>query len=388
MSNILDQIRQTIEQTENFFSIHKLENDSLTEHACNFLISRTYSELETTATEFMKKILEIHGKVISVGGPALTLNMIELYDPKIRDEHRLHFVHLINVFLLGLYIYHSIRQVKEAIMNDIESSPNEIPYRNGLFNYSGGSKEGEFQYRWRLTAIGHDIGYPIELSKNRIGYLIDYIKKLVNIQQDVTVFSDFERYNDWDIFSEIDSSVTSINLRTYASYQKTHPAHQSVFHDHGIYGANLFLRLMHELFDKEPCRIKRLENSTIIFDRKLLHRGLKKIARAIALHNLDSYKNAFFISQVENDKLYKLHGESLTWLLKISDELQEWYKFQINDIPPQNAPLPPVELSIDIQQDKILVRNYPKSEHDVQELLEKFMRYYSPSNMIRFNNAE
>ncbi|MFH2111178.1 MAG: hypothetical protein ABIJ47_07975 [Candidatus Bathyarchaeota archaeon] len=388
MPNILYQIRASIKETKNFFSIHDSENDDLTVYAINFLNSQTYGELETNATEFMNKILEIHGKINSVGGPALTLNMIELHDPKIRDEHRLHFVHLINVFLLGLYIYHSMKQVKEAIINDIVSSPNEIPSRNGLFNYSGGTEEGEFQYRWRLTAIGHDIGYPIELSKNRICNLLDYIKKLDNVQQDVTVFSDFERYNDWNIFSEIDSSVTSINLRTYALYQKTHPAHQKIFHDHGIYGANLFLRLMHESFDKEPCSIKRLNNYTIIFDLKLLHRGLKKIARAIALHNLDSYEDALKISQVENDRLYKLYGESLAWLLKISDELQEWYKFQINNIPPRNIPLPPVELSIELQLDKIIVHNFPKSERDIKELLKKFMRYYSPSNLIQFDNVD
>lgn len=382
MTNIIDQMIETINNTPLFFSSYEYENPPLKQTAIEFLKSATYGELEANSYRFMNDVLQIHGKDVFIGLPATALNYIERFDPTIREKHRLHFVHLINVYLLGLFLYHKLREIKTAIINDIISSPNEIAYRNRVLNYSGDSEEGEFHYRWRLAAISHDIGYPIELSINEVNNLLTYIEYLEKVQQDITNFSDFERYNDWDIFNEIDISIPSIDMHNYTSYQMRNPKFKTVFHDHGIYGSLLFLRLMHELFDKEPNIIRETELGDVVFDDNLLHRALKKIAKAIALHSIDRDEGALEQSRVSNEKIYVLHGDSLTWLLKISDELQEWYKWPKNEVPANDEPLTPPNLSITINENDILVKNYPK---DPKPLENKMQRYFAPANIIRFS---
>jgi hypothetical protein len=385
MPNIIDQLKDAIRNIPYFFSDTGFKENDLKHEAFNFLNSTTYGELEENSRNFMKMVLQIHGKEAFIGLPADTMNAIERYDPEVRETQRLHFVHLMNVYLLGLYLYHNLPEIKKAMLDDIVSSPNEIPYGTGTFDFSGDSDKGEFHYRWRLAAISHDIGYPIELSKNNICNLQRYIKHLDTIQQDITDFSDIERYKYWDIFNEIDISILSIDLHNYSNYQLRHPSHRTVFHDHGIYGSLFFLRLMRELLDREPNRIRKTNGGDIIFDYNLLHRALKKVARAIALHNIDSYTNAIDVSRVSNDRIYILHGDSLTWLLKVADELQEWYKFPRSEIPAGNEQLIPPNLSITFSNTQILVDNYLNEEKRRLSLI-RFKQYYSPDNLIVFNN--
>ena len=119
------------------------------------------------------------------------------------------------------------------------------------------------------------------------------------------------------------------------------------------------------------------DGSEVIFDKKLLHRALKKVSRAIAIHNIDSYENALKRSRVSNERIFVLHGDSLGWLLKVADELQEWYKFPRSMIEEGDFDLPPLDYSINCYNNKIRVNNYPKNNH---QLKEKIKKYYSPGS--------
>lgn len=71
-------------------------------------------------------------------------------------QHRDHYVHSVQVFLLGLAIYQRNGSFRDAATK--------------VFAYPGSypSPVEEFLYRWGLTALFHDIGYPVEIAYKSI----------------------------------------------------------------------------------------------------------------------------------------------------------------------------------------------------------------------------
>jgi len=71
-------------------------------------------------------------------------------------QHRDHYIHTVQVFLLGLAIYQRNRLFRD-IATKAFSYPDAYP-----------SPVEEFFYRWGLTALFHDIGYPVEIAYKSI----------------------------------------------------------------------------------------------------------------------------------------------------------------------------------------------------------------------------
>jgi len=67
-------------------------------------------------------------------------------------HHRDHYVHSVQTFLLGLAIYHRNQILRE------------IATRAFTYQDSYPCPQEEFLYRWGLTALFHDIGYPVEIA--------------------------------------------------------------------------------------------------------------------------------------------------------------------------------------------------------------------------------
>lgn len=72
--------------------------------------------------------------------------------PKQRD----HYVHTVNVFILGLSVYMNNKNVRRIIKNSF-SYPDMYP-----------TIEEEFLYRWGITSLFHDVGYPLEIAYKTI----------------------------------------------------------------------------------------------------------------------------------------------------------------------------------------------------------------------------
>ncbi len=67
-------------------------------------------------------------------------------------SHRDHYAHSVQVFLLGLAIYQQNQSFRNA-----------MPAKTFTYKDSYPIVE-EFHYRWGLTALFHDIGYPVEIA--------------------------------------------------------------------------------------------------------------------------------------------------------------------------------------------------------------------------------
>ncbi|MCP4604146.1 MAG: hypothetical protein GY847_27100 [Proteobacteria bacterium] len=100
------------------------------------------------------KVYEAFLETYKMPGLNQLFNRLRTYEENVAEtipKHRDHYLHSVEVFILGLALYCK----NETISNSIDKA---IKYKDSYHD----SKE-EFLYRWGLTALFHDIGYPVEL---------------------------------------------------------------------------------------------------------------------------------------------------------------------------------------------------------------------------------
>jgi hypothetical protein len=87
MATIIEQIRESLDETEHFFSTAFIDKD-VREAAFNFLEAHRYMQLESRAEIFLTKVLKIHAKNEFIGLSADILNVIEKSGEFVRPNHR------------------------------------------------------------------------------------------------------------------------------------------------------------------------------------------------------------------------------------------------------------------------------------------------------------
>lgn len=84
------------------------------------------------------------------------MQKFEVTSSKLLASHRDHYVHTVNVFLLGIALYAQNKNLRHAI-----DSSNQYADKYDR-------DEEEFIYRWGITALFHDVGYPLEIAYKSI----------------------------------------------------------------------------------------------------------------------------------------------------------------------------------------------------------------------------
>ena len=250
------------------------------------------------------------------------------------DKQRDHYVHSVNVFLLGLCFYSqnpNFRAAFEAVNLDKSYYP---------FSYD--TKHEEFFYRWGIASLFHDVGYPVEIIGKQINKFISFATE-VDRQGQVKTHLEFDNFAEFNSIAEILPKQDFIK-----SYYDNHPscayvdllkpndllAHKlhlslgvdlktvktaldsfpevmakSGFIDHGYYSAIIVLRWYGFLI--QSCNYKPEYFFYPILDS----------ASAILLHNY--YKNVLLKPPFSKGPLTP--GEHpIAYLLILCDELQEW----------------------------------------------------------------
>ena len=105
------------------------------------------------------------------------------------DRQRDHYIHSVNVFLLGLCIYITNKNFQNAF-NDINLNKDEYPY--AYF-----TRHEEFLYRWGIASLFHDVGYPVEIIGKQIGKFIQFASKVdgKNQVKPMLAFENFDALN-------------------------------------------------------------------------------------------------------------------------------------------------------------------------------------------------
>lgn len=166
---------------ENFLMIYQItpeDKSDVDEYSPHSIISEPNTLLDLV--KIMKKYEENTGDLI--------------------NRQRDHFIHSVNVFVLGLAIYAQNENYREIFKGYIlDNEFYKKYYRDSNNDYS----HEEFLYRWGIAALFHDIGYPFEIIGKQIDKVIDDGVKSISINYDVDAHIDFRDFNEFNAIVKI-----------------------------------------------------------------------------------------------------------------------------------------------------------------------------------------
>lgn len=322
---------------ENFFMIYQSTNEDISEDINNKNKLNIKSNTLLELVNVMKNYEETTGDLV--------------------ETQRDHFIHSVNVFILGLAIYSNNKKYQDAFKGYVKNSPYDNYYKteNGKFSSE------EFLYRWGITSLLHDIGYPVEIIGKQLSKFINDSSKFISYYEDINTtikFNNFDKLN----------SIMKLDPKFPISYRNNYPetnfidlykptdiiAHQiftdlfiphnnkdfddlsslyelmdnlddfvnymseNNFIDHGFFSAifvlNSYGALMQECY---------LHNSNDRSKYDYFFYPILNSATSILLHN---YYKGTLTKKDGNFKLGKLkpNQNPLAFLLILCDELQEW----------------------------------------------------------------
>jgi hypothetical protein len=251
------------------------------------------------------------------------------------DKQRDHYIHSVNVFILGLAIYAQNAKYRLAFRKAVMNR-NDYPY-------SYDTRNEEFFYRWGLASLFHDVGYPVEIVGRQINKFIDFATEVDGKDEKANVQLSFANFNKLDCINEVipkrrftESYFNRYEDSIYIDMLKpvdllAHKIHTSLgvdlravknalddyvnvmakcgFVDHGYYSAIIVLKWYGYLIQSAN------------YKPEYFFWPVLDSASAILLHNC--YKN---MMQKEPFNLGALSPVThpIAFLLILCDELQEW----------------------------------------------------------------
>lgn len=292
------------------------------------------NENKDTANEVYKIFLDIYKIKTSQGTSFIDLlDALSQYEESmgvLNNKQRDHYIHSVNVFLLGLMVYAQNDKFRQLFAELLKTN-----HRKECFDV-----DEEFLFRWGMAALFHDIGYPVEMVNTQLQQFFSYIINEKAGMQEVRPYIAYKDFAALDMIKKrpdqetILADITGLpdqinpyrptNLIAYdiagmfdLSYEQTHIVMDSYldimqnkgFIDHGFYSALIVLRWYGEAIQYADS------------ERSNLFTQIVDAATAIFLHN--AYKKTF------QNPPFDLPGidpskAPISFLLILCDELQEW----------------------------------------------------------------
>jgi len=339
---------------ENFLMIYQItpeDKSEVDEYSPHSLISEPNTLLDLV--NIMKKYEENTGELI--------------------NRQRDHFIHSVNVFVLGLAIYAQNENYRGIFKEYIlDNNHYKKYYRTPENEFS----HEEFLYRWGIAALFHDIGYPFEIIGKQIDKVIEDGVKSISINYDVEANVDYRDFNEFnaivkippydyadefrqryksakvlDLFKPTDIMAHKIakdfnfnknqfkklikHLNSFVRYMN-----ENGFVDHGYFSAILVLnsygKLIQQYVDK---------------DKDFFFYPIVDSATAILLHN---YYNKTLQSKLFNLGKLDPSCSPISYLLIFCDELQEWNRRPYGVLDKQKNHVN--DFDVEIDEEKIIVR--------------------------------
>ena len=229
------------------------------------------------------------------------------------EKHRDHYIHSINVFLLGVEIFQNCSKVRVIF---------ESCYGTGSFS----TLSGLFLFIWGNSALFHDVGYPIEIASNQAKSFVRQICRangnVKNVKIGIKIDSELDvedidlcRWgeksgNVCDLLSDginknMDNSVEFVH-DLVSNYMRN--MFEGRFVDHGFFSAVMLMRTYAESLQSAGRSSERFYTDVVT------------AASAIFMHNMYPYnlaKNPLFGP-------LKIEMHPAGFLLMLCDGLQEW----------------------------------------------------------------
>ena len=141
------------------------------------------------------------------------VNMMKEYEDntgKLIEKQRDHFIHSVNVFVLGLAIYSQNVNYQDIFEEYIERSPYEKYYK-----INGELSREEFLYRWGIAALFHDIGYPVEIIGNQLAKFVNDGSQSISTRYKVNTAVNFRNFNELNTIVKVDPNFPEIYRQDY-----------------------------------------------------------------------------------------------------------------------------------------------------------------------------
>ncbi len=330
---------------ELFFDALEISTTKHPERKKDFLAQSVYSFLQEESKDTAFHVYEIFFGTYRIMLKGAKNPFIDLLDTlrsyeeraaTLIEKQRDHFVHSVNVFILGLAIYAANKPYRDAFLGavmDEAKYPDNLP-----------TAQEEFLFRWGLASLFHDVGYPVEIISNQ---LMRFLRFVTDADHDKTLgevkahleFDNFRRFNSVaevvpkkafieahynedassvyiDLLQPIDLLAQrihqSIGIPMIAIKNKLDLYHDEMakkgFVDHGYYSAIIVLKWYGYLIQttgEEPLRF---------------YHAIVDSACAILLHN---YYDKTLIDTFDLAPLMAKQNP-IAYLLMFCDEMQDW----------------------------------------------------------------
>lgn len=141
------------------------------------------------------------------------VNMMKDYEDntgKLIEKQRDHFIHSVNVFVLGLAIYSQNVNYQDIFEEYIENSPYEKFYQ-----LEGEVSREEFLYRWGIASLFHDIGYPVEIIGKQLAKFVNDGSQSISSKYKVNTAINFKNFNELNTIVKIDPNFPEIYRKDY-----------------------------------------------------------------------------------------------------------------------------------------------------------------------------
>lgn len=163
-----------------------------------FEVYQTFLMIYQIIPEDKSEEKKIVSDIVSEQNTLLDLtNIMKDYEEKTEDlveRQRDHFIHSVNVFLLGLAVYSQNKNYRRIFKNYIIKSDYEKYYKTAEGEFS----DEEFLYRWGVASLFHDIGYPFEIIAKQLNKFIKDSVNSISSSYDVDVGIDFKDFNEFN----------------------------------------------------------------------------------------------------------------------------------------------------------------------------------------------
>ena len=331
----------------------------------------------------------IKGNQVSESNTLLKLvNMMKDYEDntgKLIEKQRDHFIHSVNVFVLGLAIYSQNVNYREIFEEYIEDSPYEKYYR-----IDGEVSREEFFYRWGIASLFHDIGYPVEIISKQLAKFVNDGSQSISSKYKVNTAVNFKNFNELNTIVKVDPNFSKVYRQDYPEtnfidlYKPTdimaHQIFTDLYVEDGVRAINEYDKLSGDL----NRLISHLDNFIdYMAENKFVDHGffssifvLNSYAALMQKYYSDQKieKYAYFFYPVANSatsillhnyyrgtlqnepfELGKLnpHQNPIAFMLILCDELQEWNRrpIGVKDMKKNHVN----DISIDISNSKLNV---------------------------------
>lgn len=156
----------------------------------------------------------IKSKYVNESNALLKLvNMMKDYEDytgKLIEKQRDHFIHSVNVFVLGLSIYSQNVNYRDIFEEYIERSPYKKYYR-----IDGEVSREEFLYRWGIASLFHDIGYPVEIIGKQLAKFVNDGSQSISSKYKVNTAVNFRNFNELNTIVKVDPNFPEIYRKDY-----------------------------------------------------------------------------------------------------------------------------------------------------------------------------